>query len=1035
MDFPAMMSSATTLSIIEEVAKFKFNREEWAGFALFLRNGVTAIVQSLGTKNVLEKRDVRVRRTMGNLARELSRVKAQAFTTRNTFGGTVVNVAGDYNTYTLDNDERVAGIKYIPALDKLSYAEGASWNPSLVCLAGTRATTLSLINDWSRSMDKCNVLLLKGVAGSGKSAISHTVAQALHECGLLASSFFFNREFCSRNNPRLLFATIARDIASLYPAIAADISASLEKEPALASAHISRQFEAFISGPLRRHPIDRPVVLVIDALDEAVPDDGNTDLLTILRDGIAELSPYFRIVITSRPTRLVDQFLSGKQHITSHILDIDSSENRQDIASYIDIMLRDNAMNSQMGTPWPDEALIHDLKIMADGLFLWIATVLAYLRSAYKPAAKLRALLSKSHPQSPLEPTKNIDNLYAAILEACGDWEDVDFVADYVLFMGAVMALKRPLSLAALRALNGADQDLSLDYLPQRFGSVLVGLHDDHTPIHTLHISFREFVTIRAANSVETRKFFLSEQEHSQKLAELCIRTMVRELAAGPITGTGYLKSGQRGIPKLTGVSEQLLYSCEHWGDHICHIEGPASTLQQIIREFMPRHHTTSIEIVAAASSFVGSLSIWRWFREHGAEFKELYNAPSQAERLLILSNKLAYEGRPDESLSAIVESVELRRELVGQQPIALCAPFEADLALSLTHLSLRLSDLGHRERALMTIREAKSFYRTLAADQPAAFNAGLAVSLNILSIRLTALGQREEALIAIEEAVNLRRALAVERPEAYNAELARSLNNLSKCLSALGRREEALTVIQEAAILYRTLTREWPARFGADHAWSLNQLSNCLSHFGRRQESLAAIQEAVVLRRALAAERPAKFNAELAWSLNALSDCLSAIGRREEALLAIQEAVALRRVLVAERPAKFNAELAWSLSTLSSRLSDSDRHEESLEIIQEAVALRRSLAAERPAKINSELAWSLKRLCICLSHLGRHDEAVVAIQETANLYRVLAAERPAIYAFKFADSLQMLSNCLLVTRRVEEALIISREAWSYSYR
>lgn len=258
----------------------------------------------------------------------------------------------------------------LAALDKLPYADGASWNPTQACLPGTRATILSLVCEWSRLSDDHRIFCLKGVAGCGKTAISNTVAQALKVAGLLASCFFFDRANASRNTPRLLFSTIARDIASFYPAIAADIAATLEEEPALATAHLSRQFEAFIAGPLRRHQTDRPIVLVIDALDEAVPDDADADLLTILRDEVTQLPTHIRIFITTRPTRVIQQALSDEEHITSYTLAIDSVETQHDIAVYIDFMVRGKTMRSQMGTPWPDQALIDDLKIRAGPLHL-----------------------------------------------------------------------------------------------------------------------------------------------------------------------------------------------------------------------------------------------------------------------------------------------------------------------------------------------------------------------------------------------------------------------------------------------------------------------------------------------------------------------------------------------------------------------------------------------------------------------------------------------------------------------------------------
>ncbi|KAF7974179.1 hypothetical protein HWV62_13211 [Athelia sp. TMB] len=989
---------------------------------------------------------------------------------RGTFGnGNVTNVAGNYNHTSHGAD----GVQI--ALDKLPYADGASWNPSLSCLPGTRLTLLSLVHDWARSRDNRRIFCLKGVAGSGKTAISNAVAQALKAYGLLASSFFFDLATPSRNTPRLLLSTIARDIAGLYPAIAADIAASLEEEPSLASAPLPRQFEAFIAGPLSRHSIDQQIIVVVDALDEGVRDDGNTDLLTILRDGFRKLPPNFRLFLTTRPTMIMERFLSASDHISFHTLDINSPENRQDIAVYVNFMALDVEISSRMGPSWPDEALIYKLKIMAEGLFIWIATVFAYLRTAHKPRAKLHAVLTKSLAQAPLEPIKRIDDLYAAILEVCGDWGDAEFCEDYAVFMGAIMAIKRPLSLAALRALYGGNEELSLDHLPQRFGSVVVGLHDEHAPIHPLHLSFREFVTMRAAETANTRKFFLSEKRHSQKLAELCLRTIVRELTATSITGTGYLLRNDDdgpGIPMLTGVSEQLVYGCESWCDHIRDIEIPTAALAEILREFLPYHHITSIEIVASTSTFLGSQSFWRWLNGLGTEFAGLYDEALQAETLFGLSSRLEYEGRLEEALTAIEDSVHSRRVLAAPQgmkseakprtPLRLFLsnisrskaalnrirkaihprqnvtgePPETvntteKLASSLNNLSIRLSDLGRHKDALAANQEAVGLRRALAAERPEAFNAALADSLNNLSIRLSAHGRHKEALAAIQEAVGLYRALAAERPAAFNAALAGSLNNLSGRLSDHGRREEALAAIQEAVGLYRALAAERPAAFNAGLAEVLNNLSVRLSAHGRREEALAANQEAVGLYRALAAERPAAFNAGLAEVLNNLSVRLSAHGRHEEALAAIQEAVGLHRALAAERPQAFSAVLALLLNNLSSHLSAHGRHEEALAAIQEAVGLHRALAAERPEAFNAALAQSLNNLSGRLSDHGQHEEALAANQEAVGLFRALAAQRPAAFNADLAQCLYNLTFKFSHLGRHEEAPGAVQEAVS----
>ena len=354
---------------------------------------------------------------------------------------------------------------------------------------------------------------------------------------------------------------------------------------------------------------------MIDALDESISNDLDTELLTILRDKVTQLPSQVRILIASRPTSIIEEYLSGHSHIATHSIEVHSVENKQDIDMYVDTQLRDEAILLKMGLRAPDEIVIREIKHLAEGLSIWIVTVCNFLRTAYRPKDKLQALLSKSSQQgSP--PEKKMDQLYAAILTECGDWEDTDFVKDYDLVMGTIMALKRPLSLEALRALHGGSQDLEGEPLLQRFWSVLTGFRDPHQPIRILHLSFREFVTKRAAHNTSTKQFYLSGKAHSGRLAELCVKTLNRELAK-PIAGTGYLADDDDdddtpGIPKIDGVSEQLVYGCAHLPSHLHDVER-MQTIQGHIITFISRHLVTWIEVAAATDVFRGSLQIGQW--------------------------------------------------------------------------------------------------------------------------------------------------------------------------------------------------------------------------------------------------------------------------------------------------------------------------------------------------------------------------------------------------------------------------------------
>ena len=429
------------------------------------------------------------------------------------------------------------------ALDRLPLAQGASWDPGLACLPGTRLAMLSVIYEWLRSPESQRIFLLKGVAGSGKSAIAHSVAQMFHEKGPLglASSFYFSRDIVTRDSPQYLFTTIARDIASKYPAFAADVARALKVEPALASAPISRQFEALICGPLRRHPAHRPILIVIDALDESISKESDTNLLNLLRAAV-NLPTDLRLFITSRPTKKVEQYLSREAHVKSHVIEINSDENQRDIAAYVDAKLRDDRLKSKMGNVELDEAVVRDLIAMSEGLFVWTAAVFDYLRGASNPIQDIKLLVSTSGLQGCSAINRAMDALCATILDVCigDDWHDERLCRNYQHIIGVIVAARRPLPLVALRALHGDDQSPSLDALLEQFaGIIVVNSEDQERTVRILHTSFRGFIMDRSS-TLETRKFYIVEKESIEELANLCFQTMDlrRTLAAEQVTET-----------------------------------------------------------------------------------------------------------------------------------------------------------------------------------------------------------------------------------------------------------------------------------------------------------------------------------------------------------------------------------------------------------------------------------------------------------------------------------------------------------------
>jgi hypothetical protein len=121
--------------------------------------------------------------------------------------------------------------------------------------------------------------------------------------------------------------------------------------------------------------------------------------------------------------------------------------------------------------------------------------------------------------------------MYFSILLGC-DWEDEDVLKGYNLLMGTIIATKTPLPTSVLQSLHRHDGFVPIRNYPNPLASLLTSLENDNTPVKILHLFLKEFLTIRAQSSESptSRKIFVSEKEHSQRLGLLCLKAMNEDL-------------------------------------------------------------------------------------------------------------------------------------------------------------------------------------------------------------------------------------------------------------------------------------------------------------------------------------------------------------------------------------------------------------------------------------------------------------------------------------------------------------------------
>ncbi|MBV8895113.1 MAG: tetratricopeptide repeat protein, partial [Acidobacteriaceae bacterium] len=304
-----------------------------------------------------------------------------------------------------------------------------------------------------------------------------------------------------------------------------------------------------------------------------------------------------------------------------------------------------------------------------------------------------------------------------------------------------------------------------------------------------------------------------------------------------------------------------------------------------VLRAHRCRGQATLATVIRAAQDF--SLSATNPRTEPVSWVQALIQAAESDQDLLRLAE--LSNAMPLDSVPLRVPALRAAASLVDKlRPLVIHAEDSGPrslLASSLNTLSIRQSEVGQRDEALETAREAVTLRRELGGQNRAAFLPDLAGSLNNLANRQSAVGRRDEALETAREAATVYRELAGQNRAAFLPDLAMSLNNLANRQSAVGQRDEALETAREAATVYRELAGQNRAAFLPDLAGSLNNLANRQSEVGQRDEALETAREAVTVCRELAGQNRAAFLPDLAGSLNNLANMQSAVGQRDEAL------------------------------------------------------------------------------------------------------------------------------------------------------
>ncbi|KAL4893708.1 putative wd40 protein [Aspergillus ambiguus] len=473
------------------------------------------------------------------------------------------------------------------------------------CLQGTRTEMLAEIARWGNSPSSPCIFCLEGMAGTGKSTISRTVAAEFCRQGILAASFFFKRGAGDQGKARRLFPTIAWQLASTIPSLATRIQQTVEKEPDIATRMIDKQFEQLLLRPLhllRQSEHEKPFsVIVIDALDEC---EGEGDVETILRllPRVMEVQTInIRFLLTSRPEHaalLGFKRLQNEEHQYLILHTIPEPIITRDILLFLEHRFAEIREKRSLPEGWPGKDKLQALATIAVPLFIFAATVCRFLEDKYwSPEERLVEFLADPASRSASEMKRTYLPILNQLLKGRDEADSNKLKREFLEILGVIVLLARPLSVNSLTTLLDKSKS-TIKARIESFRSVLSVPEDDDIPVETLHLSFRDFLVDPGCD------FRIDETRMHGNIASRCIRIMdnLRHNVCGlPSYGTQRAEVPDSVIKQH--LPEDLRYACRYWAHHLR--QSKEDTLRTEALSFLKRHFLHWLE----AMSLMGVLS------------------------------------------------------------------------------------------------------------------------------------------------------------------------------------------------------------------------------------------------------------------------------------------------------------------------------------------------------------------------------------------------------------------------------------------
>ena len=430
--------------------------------------------------------------------------------------------------------------------------------------------------------------------------------------GRLGASFFCSRGFEDRSNLKLIFPTLAIQLAQKYPAFRSSLIPLLQSNPDVVHESLQEQMHKFLVEPLQSAGVS--TVIVIDALDECTDNDPESAILLVLGQSVSRI-PQVKFFITSRPeTHIVSGFRgplltqSTNIFILHHVkrYNVDS-----DIHHFLKHKLSKLAHRPQN---WPTNEQLDSLCQRAAGFFVYAVATFNFLNHHLQdPSDQLDVIMavpeSTAHEgKTELEVYISLDSLYMSIFQKSFCKNDTKDDAMVRSILSTVVLVTNPLSPSAIAMLTGFHCD-QVQCLLGLIQSLLILPDDPNHTVQLFHKSFSDFITDPSCCS--DPRFYISPY-YQIELFLHCLKLMDRSLKKNMCSIPDYtLNSEMEDLPTRiegSGIHGALEYACRSWHKHLIVTEYQITDVISALCSFLEQKFLFWLEILSVLGAVGGAV-------------------------------------------------------------------------------------------------------------------------------------------------------------------------------------------------------------------------------------------------------------------------------------------------------------------------------------------------------------------------------------------------------------------------------------------